>query len=139
MQALVPLRRLAYPGNVRWTEEGYRFSWRVLVTEKTGLIKFRVNSHSANEDRIVYPEEYLTPTQVERMAYQPDMILATAHIIRDDLIRRGRAGVEVRADAFVTYNGRPSARLIDPEVDLARIDFGDRPQALDPAPAKRRR
>ena len=128
VQALVPLRRLAYPGNVRWTEEGYQFSWRVLVTEKTGLVKFRVNSHSANEERIVYSEEYLTPTQVERMAYQPDMILTTAHIIRDDLIRRGREGVEVRADAFVTYNGRPSARLIDPEVDLARIDSGIGPK-----------
>ena len=138
VQALVPLRRLAYPGNVRWTEEGYRFSWRVLVTEKTGLVKFRVNSNAANEDRIVYPEEYQPPTQVERMAYQPDMILATAHIIRDDLIRRGRESVLVRADAFVTYTGRPSARPIDPEVDLPASIRGSAPTAGS-CPRQRRR
>ena len=70
-QVLAALRHLAYPGNVRWTEEGYPFSWRVLVTEKTGLVKFRVVSRAADGERLVYPEEYLTPTQVERMAYQP--------------------------------------------------------------------
>ncbi len=134
VQALMPLRHLAYPGNVRWTEEGYRFSWRVLVTEKAGLVKFRVNSQAMQGERLVYPEEYLTPAQVERMAYQPDMILATAHIIRDDFADSGHAGVEVRADAYVTYNGRPSARLIDPDVDLARISsgIGSKPWILDP-------
>ena len=122
VQVFVPLRHLAYPGNVRWTEEGYKFSWRVLVTEKTGLVKYRVISRGMDGERLVYPDEYLTATQVERMAYQPDMILATAHFIRDDFIDRGHEGVEVRADAYVTCNGRPATRLIKPEVDLARID-----------------
>ena len=70
----------------------------------------------------------MTPTQVERMAYQPDMILATAHIIRDDFVDRGHEGVEVRADAYATYNRRPSVRLVDPEVDLARVERGIRPK-----------
>ena len=133
-QVLAPLRHLAYPGNVRWTEEGYRFSWRVLVTEKTGLVKFRVVSRAADGERLVYPEEYLTPTQVERMAYQPDLILATAHIIRDDFMRRGHQGVEVRADAYATYNGRPATRLVDPNIDLARIGSGIGPKRWILAP-----
>ena len=120
----MPLRHLAYPGNVRWTEEGYRFSWRVLVTEKAGLVRFRVTSLGAGKNWLVYPREYLTPLQVERMAYQPDMILATAHLIRDDYIERGHEEVEVRADAYVAYNGRASARLIDPEVNLAKVGVG---------------
>ena len=124
VQVLTPLRHLAYPGNVRWTEEGYLFSWRVLVTEKTGLVKFRVSSSEFQSDRLVYPEEFLTPLQVERMAYQPDMILAAAHLIRDDFIARGHQEIEIRADAYVTYNGRPAARLIDPNVDLARVSRG---------------
>ena len=128
VQVLMPLRHLAYPGNVRWTEEGYRFSWRVLVTEKTGLVKFRVASQGNDYERLVYPDEYFTPVQVERMAYQPDMILAAAHIIRDDFIERGHKEVEVRADAYVSYNGRPAARLIDPEADLARVARGIGPK-----------
>ena len=136
VQLLVPLRHLAYPGNVRWTEEGYRFSWRVLVTEKTGLVKYRVTSRATGEERLVHPDEYLTPLQVERFAHQPDMVLAAAHIIRDDFIGRGHEEVEVRADAFVTYNGRAVTRLIDPQVDLARIrpDIGPKPWLLDPPP-----
>ncbi len=128
LQVFAPLRHLAYPGNVQWTEEGYRFSWRVLVTEKTGLVRFRVTSSASNGERSAHPEDYLTPLQVERMAYQPDMILATAHLIRDDFIGRGHDRVEVRADAFVTYNGRPAARLIDPRADLASIDAGIGPK-----------
>ena len=128
VQVLVPLRHLAYPGNVRWNEEGYRFSWRVLVTEKTGLAKFRVTGATIDGERLVYPEEYLTPVQVERMAVQPDMVLAAAHIIRDDFTARGHQGVEVRVDAFVTYNGRAATRLIDPDVDLAGIEAGIGPK-----------
>ena len=129
VQILIPFRHLTYPGNVRWTEEGYLFSWRVLVTEKTGLVKFRVTSSQFQGHRLIYPEDYLTPLQVERMAYQPDMILATAHIIRDDFVARGYQQIEVRADAFVTFNGRPAARLIDPGADLAPVSRGPGPKA----------
>ncbi len=124
LQVGVPLRHLAYPGNVRWTEEGYRFSWRVLLTEKTGLVHYRVSGLTLGGERLVCPGEYLTPGQVERMAYQPDLILATAHIIRDDFAAKGHQGVEVRTDAYVSYNGRPAARLIDPEVNLATVRPG---------------
>ena len=33
IQFLLPLRHLLYPGNVNWTEEGFRFAWRVMLVE----------------------------------------------------------------------------------------------------------
>ena len=42
-QVLLPLRHYAYPGNVRWNEEGYRFARRVLLTEKVGMVEYRVH------------------------------------------------------------------------------------------------
>ena len=36
-QIILPLRHFAYPGNVRWNDEGYRFAWRVMLTEKVRL------------------------------------------------------------------------------------------------------
>ena len=123
-QILIPLRHWAYPGNVRWNEDGYRFSWRVLLTEKHGHVRFRVRDPATGEERVVLPEEYLTPLQAERMATQPDMILSTARIIARDYERKGAAGAEVRADAFVAFNGREAARFIDPNADLARIEPG---------------
>ena len=135
-QIVVPMRHWLYPGNVRWNEEGYRFSWRVMLTEKVGHAQFRVTDPATGEEWLEYPENYLTPLQVERMAHQPDMVLATAHIIADDLSRKGRPGVEVRADVFVAFNGRRAERLIDPDVDLARIEPGIAPKTwLLPVPA----
>ncbi|HEX6766704.1 MAG TPA: HTTM domain-containing protein, partial [Polyangiaceae bacterium] len=36
VQLLVPLRFALYPGCANWTEQGYRFSWRVMLIEKAG-------------------------------------------------------------------------------------------------------
>ena len=99
-----------------------------MLTEKTGHVRFRITDTETGEQWIEYPEKYLTPTQYERMSYQPDMILATAHIIAKDANSRGRS-VQVRADAFVTINGRPAARFVDPDVDLASIEPGLQPRS----------
>ena len=119
VQIAVPLRHQLYPGSVRWNEEGYRFGWRVLLTEKVGSVEYRVTDPSDGRTWLVDPAMYLSALQAERMTTQPDLILATAQIIRDDYAAQG-PDVEVRADAFVAVNGRPYARLIDPEIDLAR-------------------
>lgn len=134
LQIALPLRHFAYPGNVRWNEEGYRFAWRVMLTEKVGHVRFWVTDTATGERWLQYPEQYLTALQAERMAYQPDLILAAAHIVAREAAAKGR-DVEVRADAFVAFNGRRAARLIDPTVDLARIKPGLWPKSwVLPAP-----
>lgn len=119
VQIAAPLRHYLYPGAVRWNEEGYRFSWRVLLTEKAGTVDYRVTDTESGRTWEVDPSRYLSPLQEERMTTQPDLILATAHLIRDEYAASG-VEVEVRVDVFVAMNGRPYARLIDPDVDLAR-------------------
>ena len=128
IQLLLPLRHYAYPGNVRWNEEGYRFAWRVLLTEKVGMVEFRVHDPVTGQRWRAWPEDYLTPLQVERMASQPDMVLETAHIIARAFAGRGYPGVMVHADVFVAMNGRESARLVDPEADLAAINHSFAPK-----------
>ena len=123
-QVVVPMRHLVYPGNVRWNEEGYRFSWRVLVTEKAGYVEYHVSDPVSGKRWSVQPEGYLTPLQMERMSTQPDMVLETAHIIARDYAAWGYPEAEVRAQVFLSMNGRESRRLIDPAVNLARVDHG---------------
>ena len=77
-QIILPLRHFAYPGNVRWTEEGYLFAWRVMLTEKIGLVHYHVSDPATGRTWLVTPDDYLTPLQVERMSFQPDLILQTA-------------------------------------------------------------
>ena len=128
VQLALPLRHYLYPANVRWTEEGYLFAWRVMLTEKVGFVQYRVREVGTGQSWLVEPGEYLTPTQSERMAFQPELIRQTAHLIRDDFASRGHGDVIVAADAFVAFNGRPNVRLIDPTVDLATVRPGIGPK-----------
>lgn len=118
LQLLIPLRRFLYPGNTAWTEEGFRFAWRVMLVEKVGFVEYRVKDLKSGREKVLDPARYLSPLQAKMMAMSPDMILEMAQMIARDEKKQGK-DVEVRADAFVTMNGRPSRRLIDPETNLA--------------------
>jgi len=120
VQALLPFRYLLYPGDVLWTEQGFRLSWRVMLTEKSGDVEFRVRDPRTSQRWTVHPLEFLTPLQARMMAPVPDMIVQAAGMVRDDFARRGLPDVVVTAEAFASLNGRPARRLIDPTVDLGR-------------------
>ena len=127
-QLAMPLRHFTYPGNVRWNEEGYRFAWRVMLSEKTGFVEYRVHDPDTGRTWLVAPDTYLTPLQTERAAIQPDMILQTAQLVAADFARHGHGDVVITADAFASWNGRANARLVDPNTDLARITPGLAPK-----------
>ncbi len=135
LQVAVPLRCFAYPGPVLWAEEGMRFSWRVMVREKHGDVSFRVRRADGREVR-QEPRHWLDSRQAREMASQPDMILQLAHRVAADHRARGDGEVAVFADAWVSLNGRPPVRMIDPDVDLAREadTLAPKPWILPPPP-----
>lgn len=124
VQVLVPLRAHLYGGNVAWHEQGMRWSWRVMVREKNGVVSYRVRVPGRATDRRVEPSQYLTDHQEREMSGQPDLIVQLAHRIAKDFAAKGHNGVEVRVDAWVSLNGRRARRLIDPDVDLTTVILG---------------
>ena len=124
LQLLLPLRFLAYGGDVLWNEQGMRFSWRVMVRAKGGNATFLAKNKQTGQIWHISPAEYLTPLQESEMVSQPDLILQLGHHIQEDLDRRGLGPVEVRVDARASLNGRRSAPIIDPRVDLAQVSDG---------------
>lgn len=135
LQLLVPLRFFAYGGNVRWHEQGMRFSWRVMVREKNGSVVFHVRDPRTGHVWQVSPHRYLTRLQEREMSGQPDLILQFAHFLARDFAARGVSGVEVRAEARVSLNGRRAALLIDPSIDLVGVRDGLLPASwILPAP-----
>ncbi|WP_394848091.1 HTTM domain-containing protein [Pendulispora brunnea] len=121
---LVPLRHWLYPGNVLWTEQGYRFAWNVMLMEKNGAVDATVVDPSSGRKWTVYPTDYLTRYQSKMMSTQPDMILEFSHVVADDFARRGHPRVEVHVEALVAMNGRPARPLVDTRVDLAKEKEG---------------
>jgi hypothetical protein len=102
-----------------WTEEGYRFSWRVMLMEKAGYAQFTVKD-ATGKQAVVNNNDFLTPLQEKMMSAQPDMILQYAHIIRDHYAKRGFISPRVYVDSYAALNGRPGRALIDPNTDLAK-------------------
>ncbi|MFY0607508.1 MAG: HTTM domain-containing protein [Cyclobacteriaceae bacterium] len=118
LQLLIPMRYLMYPGNLFWTEEGYRFSWRVMLMEKAGQASFYVRDFDQNKALLQPNYEYLTPQQEKMMATQPDMIVQYAHFLEKKYKAKGMADPVITADIYVTLNGRKNRRFIDPNIDL---------------------
>ena len=82
-------------------------------------------------------ERRLTWQQAQALAGDPEMILEFAHYLARAAERELHCSVQVFADAFVSLNGRPSQRFVDPNVDLSRQAEGFRPKTwivpLEPA------
>jgi len=146
VQIAFPWRQLLYPGNACWTEQGFRFSWHVMLMDKAGQVDFRVVDNRDGRTWVVYPRERLSAFQHRMMTTQPDMILSFAHHVQDEWNRSGHPDVSVYADAWASLNGRRRQRLIDPDVDLTQqreswahktwiVPLDDTPAARRTAPA----
>jgi len=123
-QLLIPLRFILYPGHLFWNEEGYRFSWRVMLMEKAGAAYFTVKDKTGKEKYEVDNKAFLTPLQEKMMSTQPDMILKYAHYLRNVYAKKGIKEPMVFGEIYVTLNGRRSALFIDSTVNLAAEKLG---------------
>jgi uncharacterized membrane protein YphA (DoxX/SURF4 family) len=121
-QIIFPFRYLLYRGNLLWTEQGYRFGWRVMLMEKAGTATFFVKDSRTQREGEVVNSEFLTPDQEKQMAMQPDMLLQFAHFLAKHYAKKGVFQPQVRVEAYVTLNGQPSKLLINPTVDLTKIE-----------------
>ncbi|MEZ4922858.1 MAG: HTTM domain-containing protein [Crocinitomicaceae bacterium] len=131
VQLLIPFRYLFYEGNLFWKEQGFRFSWRVMLMEKAGYAMFYVIDPKTKSEIEINNSKYLTQNQEKMMSTQPDMILQYAHYLQDvysdtTVIQHGVSmefnKPEIHAEIYVTLNGRPNQLYVDKKHDLAQID-----------------
>ncbi len=118
-QLLFPWRYLLYPGNIFWTEEGYRFSWRVMLMEKAAYTNFVIKDKNHLQGDLVDNYNHLTPYQIKMMSTQPDMILQYAHHLRDVYVKRGYIQPEVYAISYASLNGKGSRLFLDSTRNLS--------------------
>ena len=121
IQLSFPFRYAFYPGELFWNEQGYRFSWRVMLMEKMGYSTFKIVDQKTGKFFYVNNEEFLTPFQEKQMSFQPDFILEYANYLGDVYTKRGHKNVQVFTDSYVALNGRLSQRFIDQNINLYGI------------------
>ncbi len=124
IQFLFPFRYSLYPGELFWNEQGYRFSWRVMLMEKKGYTTFKVVNKENDNSFYIMNNSFLTELQERQMSFQPDFIIEYAHFLGNYYKNLGLNDIEIYADSYVALNGRISKRFIDPEIDLLKQKRG---------------
>ncbi|MCW4470299.1 HTTM domain-containing protein [Flavobacterium sp. MFBS3-15] len=122
IQLLLPLRHYLIKGDVLWTEEGHRLSWRMMLRSRWGDTDFRIIDKKTGK-RLYYSVSHnLTHKQKSGMETRPDMIWQMAQRITEYFKFQGK-DVAVYADTHVSVNNSRFKRLIDPDTDLAAVQW----------------
>lgn len=123
-QVFFPFRYLCYNKNLFWTEQGYRFSWRVMLIEKAGTATFYVTNPHNNREGMVDNADFLNIQQEKQMAFQADMILQYAQMLKKHYSNIYQKEIKkIRAEVYVTLNGSESKMFFSPNLNL--LDYKD--------------
>ena len=122
LQLALPLRHWFIKGDVLWTEEGHRLSWRMMLRSRTGETKFLIVNKATKEKEYYVLNKLLTKSQIKSMRTQPDMIWQTAQIIKREYRSKG-IDISIFVDSKVSVNKKPKLPLIDPNVDFAKAQW----------------
>ena len=132
LQLFIPFRYLLYPGDLFWNEEGFRFSWRVMLMHKEGHAIFYLHDKKTGRESEIDNSQFLTKTQEDQMATQPDMILQYAQLLKHHYNGKtlvyGEHSFEIKdpaiyAKIYVSVNGRPSQLFVDKKQDLSLLPY----------------
>jgi hypothetical protein len=121
-QILMPLRHHVIKGNVIWTEEGHRLSWRMMLRKRRGYAQFTVKDKQTGKSWVYDTGDVLTPVQQRNMQTKPDMLWQMAQYIKQEYHEKGM-DVAVYITAKTRINNGIPYLLIDPKIDMATAEW----------------
>lgn len=118
IQLLLPLRHHLYEGNVFWTEEGHRLSWRMMLRSKRGSASFEIRD---NDNNLIHHNvhDHLTNKQFYTMSTHPDMIWQYVQYLKSLY----GEDISVKVVDYVQLNKGPRVSMIDQDADLAKTEW----------------
>lgn len=124
LQVGLPIRHWFIPGDVLWTEEGHKLSWRMMLRGRSGYSQFYVVDKNDPEDKRVRVDKktYMTKKQLSQVNTKPDAIWQFAQRLKKEYATEGK-DIAVYVKCKVGVNGKKRKTLIDPEVDLASVPW----------------
>ena len=94
----------------------------MMLRAKSGSISFRVVDNATNNLIPIKLNEYLTKKQQRSLRTKPDFIWQFSQRLKKQFKSEGK-DVSIFATCYVSVNGKPSKRFIDPEIDLAKAEW----------------
>ncbi len=124
IQIALPLRHWTIPGDVLWTEEGHRMSWRMMLRGRSGITDFYILDKNDPEAKRKYINKinYLSRKQLRLVSTKPDAMWQFAQHLKEKYLSEGK-DIAVYVNSKISINGKERKVFIDPEVDLASVPW----------------
>lgn len=120
IQLILPIRHHFIKGDVLWTEEGHRLSWRMMLRERSGNISFKIINHKTKHEFYHNYMEDLTSKQSAQLPTKPDFIWQYCQKIKEKY--KGE-NISIYIDCENSINRKPLKKFIDPNVDFAKAEW----------------
>ncbi|RTL14126.1 MAG: HTTM domain-containing protein [Flavobacteriaceae bacterium] len=120
IQIALPLRHHFIEGDVLWTEEGHRLSWRMMLRERNGYIAIKIKDTISGEVSIYNYRKNLTDKQAQNLATKPDFIWQYCQHIKEEY--KGKP-IAIYIDCKNSINRKEYKTLIDPKFDMAKAKW----------------
>lgn len=117
-QIYLPIRHWFIPGDVLWTEEGHRLSWRMMLRTKSGNTQFYMVDKETGVRSQVNLNDYLTPLQRGRVQSKPDMIWQFAQYLKKVKAKEGK-DIAVYVNSRISINQGDYNDFVDNKIDIA--------------------
>lgn len=122
-QALLPIRSVLYTGDVDWTGEGHRFSWRMMLEQRNcPVLSFVIIDKKVG--KVIFSDIKTLLNDRKKLNYvckQPDHIVQVAHALKDIYIKEGQLSGEAAVHLYSmrSLNYRKPTLYVDPMRDLS--------------------
>ena len=123
VQLLLPFRYLLISKDVAWTGQASYFSWRMKILTKEVKVKFYARRKLEDVPEEINIGRIINTMQISYMAQNADMIYKFSQYLKKDF--RKKWGVEpiITASIQVGLNGRPMQAFVDPNTNLAQVNY----------------
>ena len=120
IQLALPIRHHFIEGDVLWTEEGHRLSWRMMLRERNGYITIQIKDLKTGNVSIYDYRKNLTDKQAQNLATKPDFIWQYCQRIKEEY--KGKP-IAIFIDCKNSINRKEYKTLIDPKYDMAEAEW----------------
>lgn len=121
IQFALPLRHWFIKGDVLWTEEAHRMSWRMMLRLRSSMTSIKIYNKTTGKKIYVNKDNYLTKKQ-QKMLSKPDGIWQFCQRLKAEYAERGEE-IEIYVNAKVSINGGEFKPLIDKKFDMATAEW----------------
>lgn len=122
IQLLLPVRHWTIPGDVLWSEEGHRLSWRMMLRQRSGHVNFKVVEKGKTDTLMYFYYDKMNSKQLRLVSAYPDGIWQYSQKIKKKFEELDKE-IEIYVDCQVSINKSPYRRLIDPKTDFAKAKW----------------